>query len=172
MSIHRDESEPGSDPDPPVDSNDDGADPDTVPVPAELIANLPPDILATFPPEIQAQLRRDAGDGGIVMQRFSASASMMLGSIVNPIASQINSQHITDIIGLTSPEVDHEYNDRKHSRLVWAISIGFAVAVLLALSIVLALSGMGELLLDVFKGIAIFAGGFGGGYGFSALRRR
>ena len=106
------------------------------------------------------------------MRHFSASASMMLGSIVNPIASQINSQHITDIIGLTSPEVDHEYNDRKHSRLVWALSIGFAVAVLLALSIVLALSGMGELLLDVFKGIAIFAGGFGGGYGFSALRRR
>ena len=58
------------------------------------------------------------------------------------------------------PRIRPDYADRKHSRLVWVFFAAFAIAVLLALSITLTLSGMGDLLLDIFKGIAIFAGGF------------
>jgi hypothetical protein len=141
-----------------------------VQLPAELLANLPPEFLDNLPPEIQASLR--PGQGEMVTQTFTTSMSMMLGSMVNPIASRITPQHITDTISITGRELDHDYADRKHSRLVWVFFAAFAIAVLLALSITLTLSGMGDLLLDIFKGIAIFAGGFGGGYGVSALRRR
>ena len=154
------------------DTADNSGNSDMVQVPAEFVANLPPELLENLPPEIRADLLRDAGEGHMVMRHFSASMSMMLGNIVNPIASQINPQHITDIIGITGRELDHEYGDRKHSRLVWALLIVFTIAVLLTLSIVLTLANMGDILLDIFKGIAIFTGGFGGGYGFSALRRR
>ena len=81
MAINRDEAEQEIDSDLPVGSQDDGsasgdsndavAGSDTVPIPAELIANLPPDILATLPPEIQARLRRDTGEGEVVMQHIS-----------------------------------------------------------------------------------------------------
>ena len=181
MTTNREEPQQEPDADLPVAPDDgnasgetvnDGDDSGMVQIPAEFVANLPPELLESLPPEIQAAIQRGAGESHMVMRHFSTSMSMMLGNIVNPIASQINPQHITDIIGITGRELDHEYGDRKHSRLVWAFSIAFAIAVLLALSIVLTLSGMGELLLDIFKGVAIFAGGFGGGYGFSALRRR
>ncbi len=147
-----------------------GAEPQMVQLPAELLANLPPEFLENLPPEIQANLRR--GPGEVVTQTFTASMSMMLGSMVNPIAAHITPQHIADVISITGRELDHDYRDRKHSRLVWVFFAAFAIAVLLALSITLTLSGMGDLLLDIFKGIAIFAGGFGGGYGVSTLRRR
>ncbi len=147
-----------------------GAETQMVGLPVELLANLPPEFLETLPPEIQANLRRE--HGGMVSRTSITSMSMMLGSMVNPIASHITPQHITDIINNAGRELDHDYGDRKHSRLVWVFFAAFAIAVLLALSITLTLSGMGDLLLDIFKGIAIFAGGFGGGYGVSALRRR
>ena len=67
---------------------------------------------------------------------------------------------------------DNEYQDRKHSREVWAwFGIGVMIAILL-LSLILVLNSQGNLLLEIVKALGIFAGGFGGGYGFSALRRR
>ncbi len=173
MASSKDESEPELDPDLPVASNDEGtvsgdsdnaiADSDIVTVPAELMASLPPEILAGLPPEVQAQLHRDAGEGEVVTQHFSASTSMMLGSIVNPIASQINSQHITDIIGVTSRELDHEYSDRKHARIVGGILAGVIICGVLAVALTLILQGVLDFLLETLKLIAPIIGGVGFG---------
>lgn len=86
----------------------------------------------------------------------------------NPIASKVTEQHITDIIASSSRETDHEYSDRKHSRLISVLFAGFAILALVALSIVLALQGMTELLLEIIKALGFFAGG----YGFYAFRNR
>ena len=67
---------------------------------------------------------------------------------------------------------EREHGDRKHSRVVWATLAILAILGLIALTIALPLIGQGDLLVEIYKGIAIFAGGFGGGYGFSAFRRR
>ncbi len=173
MAINRDESEQELESDLSVASNDDGtvsgdsddviADSNTVPIPAELIANLPPEILATFPPEIQAQIHRSADEGGVVMQHFSASTSMsmMLGSIVNPIAAQVNSQHITDIIGLTSRELDHEYSDRKQARIILGILAGMIICGVFAVALVLIFQGILDFLLESLKLILPIIGGIG-----------
>ena len=165
MASNRDESEPEHDPDLPVASNDAGsvsgdsddaiADSDIVPVPAELIA--------TFPPAIQAQIHRSAGEGGAVTRHFSASTSMsmMLGSIVNPIAAQVNSQHITDIIGLTGRELDHEYTDRKQTRIVLGILAGMIICGVFAVALVLIFQGILDFLLESLKLILPIIGGIG-----------
>ena len=175
MAINRDESEQDLDSDLPVVTNDDGAvsgdsddaiaDSNMVPIPAELIANLPPEILATFPPEIQAQLRRDAAESGVVMQHFSASTSMsmMLGSIVNPVAAQVNSQHITDIIGITGRELDYEYSDRKQARIILGILAGIVICGVFAVALVLIFQGILDFLLESLKLIVPIIGGIGVG---------
>ena len=88
---------------------------------------------------------------------------MMLGGIVNPIASQVNSQHITDIIGITSRELDHEYSDRKHSRVVWGIIAGMIVFGVFAVALVLILQGILDFLLEALKLIVPIIGGIGFG---------
>lgn len=86
---------------------------------------------------------------------------MMLGSIVNPIASQINSQHITDIIGITGRELDHEYNDRKHARIVWGIIAGTIICGVFAVALVLIFQGILDFLLEALKLIVPIIGGVG-----------
>ena len=104
------------------------------------------------------------------IEEFIGTAmSMTMG---NPIASKVTEQHITDIIASSSRETDHEYSDRKHSRLISVLFVGFAILVLAAVSIVLALLGMTELLIEIIKSLGLIAGGFGGGYGFYAFRNR
>lgn len=94
------------------------ADGDLVPVPYDFLSNLPAELQASLPEEIQAQLANRAGGG--VFHAVSASMSMTLGNIVNPIASRVTSQHITDLISITRREVNLEYSDRRHNRTVWA----------------------------------------------------
>ena len=170
MTANRDESSQDRDSGAPIaggssdaseESNEDDGNPGMVQIPAEYMANLPPEVLASLPPEIQAQLRRDAGEGEVVMQRFSASASMMLGSIVNPIAAQVNSQHITDIIGLTGRELDHEYNDRKQARIVLGILAGMVIVGIFAVALVLIFQGILDFLLESLKLIVPIIGGIG-----------
>lgn len=173
MAINRSESDQEPDSDLPVAANDDGAvsgdsgdaiaDSDVVPIPTELIANLPPEILETLPPEIQARLRRNDDEGGVAMQHFSASASMMLGNIVNPIASQINAQHITEIIGITGRELDHEYNDRKQTRIILGILAGMIICGIFAVALVLIFQGILDFLLESLKLIIPIIGGIGVG---------
>ena len=121
----------------------------------------PPEILESLPPEQQEQ----------VAQFIGSHTSMTVGPAVNPIAEKVTAQHITDVIGLSGRRLDREFEDRKHSRMVFVLFAAFAVAILVGFSIFLAVQGMTDLLQEVIKGLVIFGGGFGAGYGFSAFRR-
>lgn len=135
------------------------ADDDLLPVPSDFLSNLPPELQANLPEEIRAQLANRAG--GSVLQAFSASMSMTLGSIVNPIASRVTSQHITDLIGITRREVDLEYSDRKHNRIVWATIIVIGVLCITAIAIVLIYNGLLDFLLEALRLVAPIIGGVG-----------
>lgn len=139
----------------------DGGDADggLVPVPSEFLSNLPPELQAGLPEEIRAQL---AGrNGGSVFQAFSASMSMTLGNLVNPIASRVTSQHITDIIGITRREIDLEYNDRKRNRTVWAATTVIVALCITAIAIVLTYNGLLDFLLEILKLVVPIAGSVG-----------
>ena len=67
-------------------------------------------------------------------------------------------------------ELDAE--DRRNSR---SHLLGFAVAIMasvLLLSFLLLQFEKGDILFELFKALVLLAGGFGGGYGISELRRR
>ena len=67
-------------------------------------------------------------------------------------------------------ELDAE--DRRNSR---SHLLGFAVAVMITVLILSALLlgfKKGDILFELFKSLALLAGGFGGGFGVSELRRR
>ena len=137
-------------------------------VPAEFVERLPPDVLATLPQEVQANLHRSGGD--LITHTSVTSMSMMLGSMVNPIASRVTEQHITDIIGITSREADYtdrqserEYADRKHSRNVGAILIGSVIVALTAIIMVLIFQGVLDFLREMAMLIIPALGGIGFG---------
>ena len=91
--------------------------------------------------------------------------------MANPLLNKLEPQHITDIIALSSRTVDATTSDRKHSRLFNFFSLALLVIASLALMLVLALINENDLLLEIVKLGGVGLGGFGGGYGFSALRR-
>ena len=130
----------------------DGGGPEETPIPPEILENLPP--------EDRERVSRFFG------------ATMTMGGIMNPIASKVTPQHITDMIALSGRESDHDFEDRKHSRLTLTLFAVFGIIALLVLIIVLAFQGMTELLFEIIKVIVIGAGGFSGGYGYSFFRRR
>ena len=142
------------------------ADDDLLPVPSDFLSNLPPELQASLPEEIRAQLANRAG--GSVLQAFSASMSMTLGSIVNPIASRVTSQHITDLIGITSREADYadrqserEYSDRKHTRNWAGALIGMIILAVTAVVVILVFQGILDFLRDMAMLIIPAIGGVG-----------
>lgn len=140
--------------------NDGDADGDLVPVPSNFLSNLPPEVQEGLPEEIKAQLADRAG--GSMFHAVSASMSMTLGNIVNPIASRVTSQHITDLIGITRREVDLEYADRKHNRTVWAATAVIVALCITAIAIVLTYNGLLDFLLEALKLVVPIAGSIGG----------
>ena len=86
--------------------------------------------------------------------------------------NKLESQHLTDIIALRSKTVDATTGDRKHSRLFNFLALALLVTAALTILLVFAIIGENDLLLEIAKISAIALGGFGGGYGFSALRNR
>ena len=141
------------------DGGDDGG--GLLPVPFDFLSNLPPELQASLPAEIRAQLANRAEADGSVFHAFSASMSMTLGNIVNPIASRVTSQHITDLIGITRREVDLEYSDRRHNRIVWAAIIVTGVLCITAIAIVLIYNGLLDFLLETLKLVVPIIGGVG-----------
>ncbi len=121
------------------------------------------------PPEILENLSQDQKQQ--IEQFFSASMTMGMG-IGNPITQKITPEHITDVIALTGREVDLEYGDRRHSRLVASVAIGFFLVVLVVFGAFLAYIKSNDLLLELIKIGAVLSGGFGGGYGVAYWRRR
>ena len=106
------------------------------------------------------------------VEQFIGTAMSMSMGMANPIASKVTSEHITDIIASSNREIDHEFSDRRHSRITLALSGGFVLIVLVVLVVTLAFLGMKDLLIEIFKYLGPFIGGLGGGYGFSAFRNR
>lgn len=65
-----------------------------------------------------------------------------------------------------------EAEDRKHSRTHWFFFGFFSIIGVCTLAGMLLGFGKGDLLVEIVKSIALFAGGFGGGFGLSYLTRR
>lgn len=103
-----------------------------------------------------------------MLELFAASMQVS-GPMANPLLNKLEPQHITDIIALSSRTIDATTTDRKSSRL---FSLVLLVAAALVVLLVFAIIGENDLLLEIVKLGSVALGGFGGGYGFSALRLR
>ena len=130
-------------------------------------------------PDGDAAIVAGSGAGGQRQTPTTGAAIRQLRSGSDIAEVQVSEEVVKGTLAVRKQQLENEdrqsereYGDRKHSRLVWAGSIAFTIVVLLTLSIALPLMGQDDLLVEIYKGIAIFAGGFGGGYGFSAFRRR
>lgn len=86
--------------------------------------------------------------------------------------NKLDPQHITDIIALSSKTVDATTGDRKNSRLFNFLALALLVTAALTILLVFAIIGKNDPLLKIAKISAVALGGYGGGYGFSALRHR
>ncbi len=124
---------------------------------------------SSFPPEILENLPEDQRAN---IEQFFGSAMSMTVGMGNPIAAKITPEHITDIISLSSRTADLDYGDRRHSRMVISVVVGFALVILVAFGAFLAFMKSNELLVELIKIGAALAGGFGGGYGVASWRRR
>ena len=141
-----------------------------VQLPVEFVDNLPEEILEGLPVEIREEMRRRRGGMVARTSITSTSMSMMLGNMINPITSLLNSQHITDIIGITSREADYadrqserEYADRKHSR---NLGVALAASIIVALTtvvIVLIFQGVLDFLREMAMLVIPALGGIGVG---------
>ena len=92
--------------------------------------------------------------------------------MANPILNKLESQHLTDIIALRSKTVEATTSDRKNSRLFNFLALALLVTAALVVLLVFAIIGENDLLLEIVKIGGVGLGGFGGGYGFSALHHR
>lgn len=86
--------------------------------------------------------------------------------------NKLEPQHLTDIIALRSKTVDASASDRKNSRLFNFLALALLVAAAVVVLLVFAIIGENDLLLEIVKIGGVALAGFGGGYGFSALRNR
>ncbi len=103
---------------------------------------------------------------------FFEASMQVSGPMMNPLLNKFESQHITDIIGLSSKTVDAVSSDRKNSRLFGFLGLALLVVAAVVILLVFAIIGENDLLLEIVKLAGVGLGGFGGGYGFSALRNR
>ena len=122
---------------------------------------IPPEVLDGLPAEQQERVRR-----------FFATSMQVFGPMANPLLNKLEPQHLTDIIALRSKTVDATTSDRKNSRLFNFLALALLVTAALTILLVFAIIGENDLLLEIVKIGGVGLGGFGGGYGFSALRHR
>ena len=133
---------------------------------SDLIAEplISPELLDRLSPQEQAEITGFVSSNSAWM-RWSGMAP-------NSIQFRFGPQPTPEIFELASRTVEAEISDRKHSRLFGFLSLALLVVASLALMLVLALINENDLLLEIVKLGGVGLGGFGGGYGFSALRRR
>lgn len=123
----------------------------------------------SIPPEVLDRLTVEQREQ--VLAFFSASMRVS-GAMANPLLNKLEPQHLTAIIDLRSKTVDATTSDRKNSRLFNFLALALLVAAALTILLVFAIIGENDLLLEIVKIGGVGLGGFGGGYGFSALRHR
>ena len=134
---------------------------DSEPLARPLIS---PELLERLSPQEKAEVTGFVSSNSAWM-RWSGMAP-------NSIQFQFGPQPAPEIFELASRTVEAEISDRKHSRLFNFLALALLVIASLALMLVLALINENDLLLEIVKLGGVGLGGFGGGYGFSALRRR
>ena len=128
---------------------------DVPPIPSEILENLEPE-------------QREV----LLAAMFRSIEIQLPGSSLNQFLSKLEPQHITEMIAERSNRPVLIAADRKNSRLYGFLSLALLVLASLAVMLVLALINENDLLLEIVKLGGVGLGGFGGGYGFSALRRR
>ncbi len=102
-----------------------------------------------------------------IIESFLHFSSTVKSGQSNPIIEKFNDTHIHKLLDYTHEDYQQEFDIRKSNRNYYLIGIGLFIGVFIFLTIFLASLDMG-LLRDVLGGIAIFAGGFGSGYGVKA----
>ena len=158
----------------PTPPENDAANPSSISVPARFLANLPPDVRATLPPDVQALLEQAAQAGAVISRHSShtsVSMEMAPGNRMNPILSQVTSEHISEIIKQRGKNSDQEHSLRK---LGFAFA-GFLVLVVVGIIVFMTVNERPDLLREIIFGIGgLFSGlvaGIGGGYGYANRRR-
>lgn len=134
-------------------------------LPAEFVASLPPEILESLPPDIQANL---AAGSRMETHTSITLMSMMMGRIVNPIADKVTEQHITDIIDITSREIDYAnrqsergYSDQRHARNWSGVLAVIIILALTAIAAILIFQGLLDFLREMAMLIIPLLGGIG-----------
>ncbi len=111
---------------------------------------IPSAMLEELPPEVR--------------KIVSMQVSSVLGSRQNSIASKINESHIDKILDLTGKNDERSFSDNKESRKYHLIYTVVGAVVFIFLTIFLA-NNNAALYTEILKLMAVFAGGFGGGFG-------
>ena len=148
--------------------------PSDISIPAQMLTNLHPDVRASLPPDVQALLERAAPAATAISRRSrrtSVSMEMTPGNRMNPILSQVTSEHISEIIKQRGKNSDQEHSLRK---LGFAFA-GFLVLVVVGIIVFMTVNERPDLLREIIFGIGgLFSGlvaGIGGGYGYANRRR-
>ena len=123
--------------DPKQDSLDDSS------IEAEFLEKLPPEA-------------RKVVEIGMSMQR--------IGPMQNPIMGKINEEHIDKILEISAKDDERSFLDAKESRKYTLFYVGIFAAVFIFLTVFLVGSNT-EVYRELIKLIAVFFGGFGGGFG-------
>jgi len=116
------------------------------------------EMLRNVPPEIQREIIQ--------------SRTLLLGAGLepNPLAEKVTGEHITKILDNTAEESGRRAKDKTQSRI-----FKFAAAVLAAglfVFLTVFLKPDRDLYVEIIQLLAIFAGGFGAGYGAKAYREK
>lgn len=117
------------------------------PIPAEVLEKVPEPFRGT-------------------LQQIIATATY--GPQPSPIARQVTPEHIGQALKMGARENELHYKDIKHARWIWLVVFLAIVGLIIYLDI----SGERDLVREVIRTLVLVAGGFGGGYGYSELRKR
>ncbi len=123
--------------------DDGGAESSKLPLDDEVLKKVPPEILK------------------IIEHR-----SFKHGPAPNPVAEKITENHITKILDNTAEESGRRARDKTQSRKFTFASAVLAVGVFVFLTVFLKPDR--DLYVEIIQLLAIFAGGFGAGYGVKA----
>ena len=104
------------------------------------------------------------------MQREFSQFMAISGQVGNPVLAKVNAEHIHKVL-----DYREAGNQRNHQQANSTHKFAFAyffVALVAVVGVLLFLTSQGEseLALRVFGWIAVFGGGFGGGYGLGRRR--
>nr|VFJ69910.1 MAG: hypothetical protein BECKFW1821B_GA0114236_11743 [Candidatus Kentron sp. FW] len=152
MGLSKADEDQGSLPAPPVSGDDKDAGEETeVSDGPESLKNLPPEV------------RKVIEIGMMSMHRF--------GPVPNPLTEKLNERHIDKILELSAKSEERTFNEADHSRWFTLIYALIFAALFIFVTIFLVQADK-DLYKEALKLFAVFAGGFGGGFGIKSYLDR